>query len=221
MPRRAGILGAVAAAGLTGCLDEQVARSGIQSKPIDVPTTTEATVTVAARVDQVGRQLVAQNPFLGVEPTFHTIARPDPEVYHPDSNGVFVTEGLVARCPTDPELAAVLASELAKMSVERRTVDRMRTAEPLRPLPDAGGTATGSDPTQLAVQAVFDQKQPRAGKDRRASEDPRAVAEEVLRSAGFDPKALDAVDGVLKDARKNHAVADGLGGRGTKPRWSP
>lgn len=221
MPRRVGLLGAVAAVGLTGCLEEEVARTGFRNQPVDVPATRKASVAVAARVDQVGRQLVAQNPFLGVEPTFHTIALREPEIHHPDLNGVFVTEGLVAQCPTDAELAAVLATELARMSAEQRTTDRLRRPDPLQPLPDAGSTGPGSDPTQLAVQAVFDGKPARTSRDRKANEDPRAMTEEILRSAGFDLKALDTVEPLLQAARKNHTVADGFGGRGNKPRWSP
>jgi hypothetical protein len=223
MGQRTGIMAAVAAAGLAGCLDEEVAKSGFRSKPVDVPAASEASVAVAARVDQVGRQLVSQNPFLGVEPTFHTIGRREPELHHPDLSGVFITEGLAGRCQTDAELAAVLATELAKMAAEKRTADRMRLPDPLQTLPDAGGTAPGSDPTQLAVQAVFDQKLTRGDKKEKkpTTDDPRALAEEILRSAGYEAKSLDTVAPLLEEARRHSAVAEHLGGRRSKPRWSP
>ncbi len=115
-----------------GCLDTLLNRSGEipgVGKPIDTPKLPEASLATAARVDQVGRELLAANPFIGVDPTFHTVALPDPAIGHPDFGGVVVTEGLVNRCKTDAELAAVLATELGQMSAEKRLVDRVRSAD--------------------------------------------------------------------------------------------
>jgi hypothetical protein len=115
-----------------GCLDEMLNRTGEIpgiGKPIEPPKLPEASLATAARVDQVGRELLAANPFLGVDPTFHTVAHPDPAIGHPDFGGVVVTEGLVNRCKTDAELMAVLATELGQMSAEKRLVDRVRSAD--------------------------------------------------------------------------------------------
>jgi hypothetical protein len=224
--RRWTILPAALLIGLTGCFDGEFDNATIRNKRVETPEVTEAAVAVAARVDILGRSLVGQNPFLGVEPTFHTFGRQEPEIFHPDAGGVFVTEGLVARCKTDEELAAVLALELAKMSAEQRAAGRLRKPEPLRTLPDAGTLSAGGigpDQNQLGTQALLDQRLGHSGEVKRslpAAGDQRAAAADILKSAGIDPKVLDAVEPLMKDAARNHAVADQLGGRGLKPRWT-
>jgi hypothetical protein len=225
MKRRA-ILPAALLVGLAGCFEGDFDHATIRNKRVETPEVTEASVAVAARVDQLGRSLVGQNPFLGVEPTFHTFGRQEPEIHHPDANGVFVTEGLVSRCKTDDELAAVLALELAKMSAEQRAAGRLRKSEPLRPLPDSGTLSSGGvgpDQNQLGTQALFDQNLGRSGDAKKPAPptaDVRTAAADILKSAGIDPKALDAVEPLMKDAARNHALADQFNGRGTKPVWT-
>ena len=92
--------------GLAGCLNEEIDHSTYRGKAIDVPNLPEASVAAALRVDQVGQKLIHHNPLLGIEPTFHTYGQKDPEIFHPDLNGVFITEGLVTKCQSDDELAA-------------------------------------------------------------------------------------------------------------------
>lgn len=225
MKRRA-IFPAALLIGLAGCFEGEFDNSTIRSKKIDTPEVTEASVAVAARIDMLGRTLTGQNPFLGVDPTFHTFGRQQPEIYHPDANGVFVTEGLVNRCKSDEELAAVLALELARMSAEQRAAGRLRRSEPLRALPDGGTLSPGGigpDQNQLGTQALFDQGHVHSGDGRTAPPVPaeiRTAAADILKSAGIDPKALDAAEPILTEAAKNHALADQFGGRGSKPVWT-
>jgi hypothetical protein len=212
--------------GLAGCLDEQLDRRGstLRNKPVELPDVPPASVANAARVDQLGRLLVGQSPFLGVEPIFQTYGRKEPEVFHPGLGLVIVTEGLVERCKTDDELAAVLSLELAKMSAERRTSDRLRGTDPIAPLPDAPVVSAGGispDQNQLGTQALFDKKLGHAGRPKPPpAEDAHAAAADILKSAGFDPKALDRVAPLVREAGGNHAVADGMGGRPVQPVWS-
>jgi hypothetical protein len=209
--------------GLAGCLDHELSGPTLRNKAVEVPRLPEASLAAAARVDQVGRQLLGQNPFLGVEPTFHTYGQAEPEVFHPDLNGVFITEGLVQRCKSDEELAAVLALELAKMSAERRTAERLRNNPgPLPTLPDVAAVSPGgigSDQNQLGTQALFDRKLSSPGKPA-PPDDPQAAAAEILRAAGFDPKVLEHVAPLVQEAGRNHAASDGLGGRPVRPLWS-
>ena len=201
---------------LTGCLDEFVDGPSIRNKAIEVPQLPEASVATAARVDLIGRQLVSQNPFLGVEPTFHTYGRSEPEITHLDLNGVMVTEGLVQQCRTDDELAAVLALELAKMADERRAVDRLKV-EQLPQLADAGATSLGADPTQTGTQAMIDNA---TAPRKRLADGSHTRPVDILKGAGFDPKALDAVASLMREAERNHALSKHLGPRGNTPRWS-
>jgi hypothetical protein len=225
MKRRA-ILPAAILIASAGCFEGDFDNATIRNKRVETPEVTEASVAVAARVDLIGRSLVGKNPFLGVEPTFHTFGRQEPEIYHPDSNGVFVTEGLVGRCKTDEELSAMLALELAKMSAEQRAAGRLRKSEPLRTLPDSGTLSAGGvgpDQNQLGTQALFDQNLGRSGDAKKSAPpatDTRTAAVDILKSAGIDPKALDAVEPLMKDAAKNHALADQFGGRSFKPVWT-
>jgi len=209
--------------GLTGCLDDEFLVAGrFHNKKVEVPVQSEASIATASRVDLIGRQLVAQSPFLGVEPTFHTFGRQEPEIYHPDSNGVFITEGLVAKCSTDDELAAVLAHELGKMAVEKRNADRMKLVNPNSLLGDAGARAPGEDPSQLAVQAVFDKQIPRTetSKSKAISDDPKAVAGEILEAAGFKTKSLETVAPWIEESNRSNALAEQFRGRSASPKWS-
>lgn len=221
MPRRLLPLALFAA----GCLDGEKERPGLNNVPVDTSRAAAAPTAMAARVDQVGRQLVGTNPFLGLEPTFHTLGQVEPEICHPDSGGVFVTAGLITRCRDDAELAAVLATELAIMREEKRLTDRPRRLEPLAMTPESGNLnagGVGSDQNQLGTQALFDKKlgsrplQPPAAKP----QDRRTVAAEILKNAGFDPKSLDAVEPLLAEAATTHKASATFGGRAGKPRWS-
>ena len=199
-----------------GCLDAEKSRQGLNNVAVDTAKYPAAPPEVAARVDQVGRQLVGATPFLGIEPTFHVIGHPEPEICHPDSGGIFISAGLVERCRSDAELAAVLATELAIMKAEQRLADRRRT-EPLPPLPDG---AAGTDPTQLGTQALFDKKLGTKPPPADKPEDRRTTAAELLKAAGYDPKVLVAVEPLLAEAARHHKAAATFGGMGGRPRWS-
>ena len=203
---------------LAGCVEADKPRTGLTNVPVDTTQTPAAPTAVAARVDQIGRQLVGASPFLGFEPTFHAIGQPEPEVCHPDGGGVFVTAGLVERCRTDAELAAVLATELAIMRAEKQLSSRRRL-EPLAPVPDGGGP--GADPSQVGTQALFDRKLgSRPALPPAKPDDRRTVAADILKSAGYDPAVLEAVEPLLAEAARHHKAAGTFGGRAGKPRWS-
>src|SRR5262245_17457014 len=93
---------------------------------------------LATRVDSVGRKLIAANPQIGLKSTlFATIGKAaQPEIFHVGPNMVYVTEGLVKRCPTDAELAGVLALELGKIVADREVAasPEMRNPERLAPI---------------------------------------------------------------------------------------
>ncbi|MFO0849209.1 MAG: hypothetical protein U0871_11740 [Gemmataceae bacterium] len=209
---------------LPGCLSDDAPKPTIENKAVDVTVAKEAPVGLAARVDQIGRQIIGANPFLGVDPVFHTLGRAEPEVCHPDVHGLFVTSGLVERCKSDDEVAAVLASELAKMTAERRASDRMVRPEPLRQVAVGGNLNSGgdtSDLNQLGTQAVFDQTLTPPGRKKSApAADNRKAAEDMMKAAGYDPKALAAVEPLLAEAGRNNVVARSFGGGSNRPQWS-
>ena len=92
-----------------------------------MPTVNPASTDTAARVDTMGRRILAANPGIGGKPMFTTIGAPQSEVFHRGMTDVFVTEGLVREC-TDEQLAAVLCLELAKMVREREAATPAQVA---------------------------------------------------------------------------------------------
>ncbi|MGL6097183.1 MAG: M48 family metalloprotease [Fimbriiglobus sp.] len=211
-----------------GCLDEHTVREWTDpvGTPVKTPEVSEASLDVAARVDQVGRELVAASPFLGVDPTFHTAGIREPFLGHPDPNGLVVSEGLVKKCKSDAELAAVLASELGKMAAEKQTAGRLRKPEPPPPLPTPGGDnnqfeGISSDMNQLAERANFEKKFGKPAERAELAADARQTAAEVLRAAGYRESALAAVEPLLKEAAANRKVAPTFAPKPPPPRWSP
>ena len=118
------------ALGLAGC-----ARDGRDAfafrNPFDTdrgPDTAKlpaASTRAATRVNAVGSEVAAKNKdALGVKPVFFTMGVPEVEISHHKSGMVILSEGLVERCPTDAELAAVICHELGKLAAEQRGAGR-------------------------------------------------------------------------------------------------
>lgn len=167
----------------------------------------------AARVEAVGRKIVAANSDLGMQPLFHTIGTsrdgaPPAEVFHVGTNDLYITETLVAQCTTEEQLAAVLCHELGKMLAEREALAGPKTRAPEREPPmqvlnstDYVGSFGGPpDLTNLAERNKFDRAQPRPVVT--AAPDPRALARRLLTQAGFRPEELDAAGPLLRQAAR-------------------
>src|SRR5262249_28246993 len=95
-----------------------------------------ASQETSLRVDKIGKTLVEANKQIGLRPLFGTIGVEQIEVFHVDFSLVYVTEGLVKKCSSDAELAAVLAAELGKMVAEResRTSPDVRNPDKMPPI---------------------------------------------------------------------------------------
>ncbi len=164
------------------------------------------------RVDAVGRKLVASNPLCVVKPAFFsTIGAPDPEIFHPDFTIIYITAGLVQKCTTEAELAAVLASELGKMVSEREAAisREARVADPPLPiaLPISGqGNPLAADPTHYIEMAKYEKEHPRSHKKIVPPPDPHLVAQSLLENAGFQKSDLDAVAPLLRTAEQNYTL---------------
>ena len=208
-----------------GCADVLGDRSvnGMIGKEIKTPAVSAASVESSARVDKIGRQLLAGSPFLGLDVSFQTIGKPEPELFHRDAQGLFLSEGLVSKCKTNEQLAGVLASEIGQMVSEMRTTERMRLPEPTPTAalgPKLDGT-TDHDPGRTMELVQFEKSARRpAEKKLWAASDPKTIAKGLLKDAGFDPKLLDDVAPLIREAGRNQTIAKQLGGRGDSPRWS-
>lgn len=230
--RRSMVVIAVALPLVAGCRMLGLDRDGFDlfaQREVKTPTVAPASVEAAARVDRIGRQLVAGSPFLGLDPTFQTVGptqespTSEPELFHFDTTGVFLTEGLVTLCKTDEQLAGVLAHELGLMAAESRRADRMRLPQPI-PAAAMGGKPDGStdfDPARAMYLADFE-KNVRKPSERKMypTTDARQIARQLLKDAGFAETCLDDAGPILKRANRTQKVAKQLGGSAASPKWT-
>jgi hypothetical protein len=181
-----------------------------KSLPNLSPGSTEA----AARVDTVGRGILAANPQIGAKPLFRTIGAPRPEIFHRGTDDVYVTEGLVKLCETDGQLAAVLCAELAKMVAEREaaapaSVRRPERLPPMNVPVASDGFAGAPDQTRLRELADYEkQKRQQARQEKLPPPDPQTLAKDYLRTyllrAGYSPQDIDRAAPVLHAAAANY-----------------
>ena len=146
----------------------------------------------AARVDLLGRNILAANPQIGMKPQFMVIGSPQPEIFHKKNEGLFITEALVKQCKTDGELAAVLCHELGKMVSDREVQMGPQVWNPRRLPPpevrignDSPGSFNPADRTRLAELAAFEQDRRQATPPPLPPPDPDLLARTYLQKAGF------------------------------------
>ena len=214
--RRFPIAACVLAAAGCFSLDESRQESFFRKpEPQTVPVNlTPASTEAAARVDTVGRGILAANPQIGAKPLFRTIGAPRPEIFHRGMDDVYVTEGLVRLCDTDGVLAAVLCAELAKMVSEREAIAPAGVRRPDRPPPmdvpvSSDGFAGAPDLTRMRELADYEkQKRQQARQETLPAPDPLALSKDYLRTyllrAGYAPQDIDAAAPVLQQAAKNY-----------------
>ncbi len=170
-----------------------------------MPAISPASTDTAARVDAMGRRLLAANPQIGAKPMFHTVGAPHVEVFHRGTSEVFVTEGLVKQCSSDGQLAAVLCVELGKMIREREASvpNVVRSRDSLPPMDDRlglddhfGGT---TDSANWKDVVEYDKQRKSQNKRLRLPES-ALLARDYLGKAGFDPQELQSAQPLLQEA---------------------
>lgn len=193
----------------------------------------QATLEVAARVDSMGRRILATNPQIGMQPQFLAIGAAGLEIFHPDLSKVVITEGLVKQCTSDGQLAALLCVELGKMVSEREALAGPKTHAPEREPPmevrvgsDNAFSAGAADQTYLAERWKFDRDRDRPRKTTASPSpalppDPQGLANQYLTKTGFPPADLDAVAPLLKAASQNSAFEKQMNPPGPARPWAP
>ena len=177
-----------------------------------------APIETASLVDSLGRRILAANPTISFRPAFMAIGTAKETVFHQGSEALYVSDGLVKRCQTEGELAAVLCLELARMTSEKEaqaTKDRLQEEErgPLLPVArDVAGGGTTPDLTELAERSKLEAMRPR----RRTSgplppADPHLLARSYLTKAGFKADDLTKVGALLKTAELNPQIEQQMG----------
>lgn len=174
--------------------------------PATMPPVTPASTEAAARVDAIGRRILCANPQLGVRPMFRTIGAPQLEVFHRGTTDIFITEGLVAQCTTDGQLAAILSTQLGKMVAEREASTPPSTRQPYRsppiaPPPLGTDSALGVAPDQTRLRELADYETPRQQRAQAvAPPEAATLARVALLRAGFHDADLAAAAPLLQKA---------------------
>jgi hypothetical protein len=207
-------VGCFAAAGCLGFDEPSTGSVFRRAQPPAPPTNVApASTEAAARVDALGRRIIAANRHAGIDPRslmFLTIGAPQPEIFHRGTNDIYITEGLVRQCATDGQLAAVLCIEVGKMVSEREalTPTSVRQPERLPPIDPRVGTdavgGIGPDQTRLRELADLD-KERRERRQTLPPPDPRALARVYLLRTGYHDDDLAAAEPLLQAARSNSA----------------
>jgi hypothetical protein len=187
--------------------------------PKDVPP---GSLAIAERVDLLGRKLVTQNTFVGIEPLFQTIGVPEPVLFHIGPERLIISDGLVEKCKSDAELAAVLCSELGQMVAEKRTAKAL--GRDVAPIPDAThgtGPVPGGAPYDAGQQVnlAYHERQYPRGATRTDPVDAARSARDLLVGAGYNAAELDRVEPLLKQSERGEKLKKQMGGSAPAPDW--
>jgi hypothetical protein len=194
--------------GLGGCIGEDGRGLFHYGDHQNIPSRDKlppAPVQESTRVDSLGRQILAANPDIGVRPMFIAIGTPNVSAFHRGTTELYVSSGLVNKCATDAELAAVLCAELGKMVADaqpsgpaRGPIDR---APPYAPRISGDNDA---DRTRLAEQAYHEQqnrRRPDAGPT--AAPDANILAVSYLTKTGYTSDDMTRVGPLLQQAARD------------------
>lgn len=166
----------------------------------------EAQIATAARVDQVGGRVLNSIPELKPSVLFLTHGGDEIAITHHGVNQIDISEGMVNQCKTDNELAAVLAYELARLSLDkeaRANIGREREGPP--PVPydrDVANARTSPDQTELSAAAMWEKNNPHRGAVAQAL-DPNTLAQCYLKKAEYDPSVLTKVTPLIRQGESN------------------
>jgi len=177
------------------------------------------------RVETLAKRIVSQNPFTGIEPIVYVLGVKESVLFHRGSQELFISEGLVKKCKTEAELAAVLSTELGQMMAEKRSV--ARTADDRDTIPSSalpgGISVAGGAPADLgreAEVAFHERRHPRSARSDAAKGDTVAkLARELLKGAGFDEAEFDRVKPLVQQSERGTALRKQMSNSAAPPTW--
>ena len=223
---RHGLVG-LSIAAAAGCVTEGPDRGKFKNpfaseKPAP-PFGPAGSAPIATRVDTIGTGIVASNKseFAGTKPVFFTIGVKEPMLFHRADGGIVISEGLVEKCASDEELAAVLCHELGQFAAKYAERNPGRSAElDLPPAPDLThdvvGGGGGPDMTRAAEAALMSRGNPRGRDNDRARQrgpDPKTLATNFYVRAGHKAEDFDRVTDLVKTAEDNADQREIMRGR--------
>lgn len=221
---RGGLIGLSVAA--VGCVTEGPDRGAFRNpfaseKPAP-PLGPPGSSPVATRVHAIGSGLVAANKadFAGTTPVFFTMGDKKPMLFHRSDGAIVVTEGLVEKCASDDELAAVLSHELGQFAAKHAERHPPGSADrDLPPAPDLThdvvGGGSGPDQTRAAEAAMFNRRGPQGAgsRARRPGPDAKTLANNFYVKGGHPPDGFDRVSDLVKEAEDNADQREVMRGR--------
>jgi len=182
--------------------------------PEKLPPASAATDT---RVDSLGRDILAANKDIGIQPVFSTVGLTELSIFHVGAQQLVITEGLVNKCKSDAELSAILCSELGKMASESQASGMSINDSNPPYAPQVGGDVAGagnnSDPsmTQQAERALWQQRNPKPANGGFVSApNPGELSRTYLSRAGYNPDELIRVAPLLRQAEANSKIEQQL-----------
>jgi hypothetical protein len=173
-----------------------------------------ASIEAAAQVDALGQKLISANAQIGLRPVFLTVGDPRPWIKHQGTSEVIISEGLVRRCNSEGQLAAVLCHELGQMVSEREALAGAQARRPEREPPmevrigndSSSSFGRSSDMVRQAELAKYDPERRRVMAPPQPPPNPQVLAAAYLKQAGYSPRDLDAVAPLLS-GDENSAVS--------------
>jgi len=95
--------------------------------PTPGPVVAVAHPHTVARVEQTAQRILNANPELKLNPRLHVVGGTGLEITHHGPGKIVITEGLVNRCQTEGQLAALLSMELGHMAAEQEERAALQT----------------------------------------------------------------------------------------------
>lgn len=196
-----------------GCVsDGATALNGVPLQTPDPAAIAPASLHTAERVQALGQRIVAQNPFTGLQPLFHTLGIRESVLFHRGPDELFISEGLADRCGSEEQLAAVLCSELGRMILEKRSARAHGVAlesvkEVVGPSPLDTGEVVSAEVKSLPATS------PPGTAD--------GHAQDLLRGAGFEGAELARVSDLLAGVNRRFTLGRQIAGPAPAPKWQP
>jgi hypothetical protein len=184
--------------------DRPIEPPGKKIKMPESPEIPAKTYQIGQRVDELGQNILTLNTFPGINPLFHTVGVKELVLFHRGTGELFISEGLVEKCKTDEELAAVLCHEMGRMKAEKQAA--LRVGLDRVGIREVGSTDNPAKPLASADPAI------EVG-------DPDGLARQLMTGAGFDPTTLERVAPLVRDASKNFALRTQMAGSAPAPQW--
>lgn len=216
--------------GLIGCMSDDAnndffhKRAGTKYSIPPRDKLPAGSTAAATQVDSIGRQILAANPDMGIRPMFLTIGVAEVTAFHRGANELYVSDGLVSKCKSDSELAAIMSAELGKMVAEAQTKAPKRFSAEREPpySPNVGNNVVGGhndpDQTNLAEQAFWEKRNPR--RDTRAAQgatlEPDVLAKMYMTKAGFTADDVERMAPLIRQAEANPVFEKQMSGPGSK-----